>query len=132
MAADSRVRRGLRLTPHREPHERLMRDGLARVQDSGLVLKGGTAFAFAWGLNRHSTDLDFDTSRPVKLRDRVDCAARALAVKLGPVDRRDRPMRQRLLARSRTPMPATAQGGAAAPRSPAERPPLGSNPSAQP
>ena len=26
-----------------------MRDVLARVQDLGLVLKGGTAFAFAWG-----------------------------------------------------------------------------------
>ena len=75
-----------------------MRDVLARVQDLGLVLKGGTAFAFAWGLNRHSTDLDFDTNRPVELRDRIESAARALAVKLGPVERIDRPMRQRFLA----------------------------------
>ena len=75
-----------------------MRDVLARVQDLGLVLKGGTAFAFAWGLNRHSTDLDFDTNRRVELRDRIESAARALAVKLGPVERRDRPMRQRFLA----------------------------------
>lgn len=58
---------------------------------------GGTAFAFAWGLNRHSTDLDFDTNRPVELRDRIESSARALAVKLGPVERRDRPMRQRFL-----------------------------------
>ena len=42
-----------------------MREVLARVQDLGLVLKGGTAFAIAWGLNRHSTDLDFDANRPV-------------------------------------------------------------------
>ena len=75
-----------------------MRDVLARVQDLGLVLKGGTAFAFAWGLSRHSTDLDFDTNRPVELRDRIESAARAFAVKLGPVERRDRPMRQRFLA----------------------------------
>ena len=109
-----------------------MRDVLARVQDLGLVLKGGTAFAFAWGVNRHSTDLDFDTNRRVELRDRIESAARTLAVKLGPVDRRDRSMRQRLLARSRTPIPATEQGGGVAPRSPAERPPPGSNLSAQP
>ena len=75
-----------------------MREVLARVQDLGLVLKGGTAFAFAWGLNRHSTDLDFDTDRPVELRDRIGGARRALAVKLGPVKREDYPMRQRFLA----------------------------------
>ena len=75
-----------------------MRDVLARVQDLGLVLKGGTAFAFAWGVNRHSTDLDFDTNRRVELRDRIESAARALAVKLGPVERKDRPMRQRFRA----------------------------------
>lgn len=98
MAADSRIRRGLRLTPHQELHERLMRDVLARVQDLGLVLKGGTAFAFAWGVNRHSTDLDFDTNRRVELRDRIESAARTLDVKLGPVERKDRPMRQRFLA----------------------------------
>ena len=75
-----------------------MRDVLARVQDLGLVLKGGTAFAFAWGVNRHSTDLDFDTNRRVELRDRIESAARTLDVKLGPVERKDRPMRQRFLA----------------------------------
>lgn len=109
-----------------------MRDVLARVQDLGLVLKGGTAFAFAWGLNRRSTDLDFDTNRPVELRDRIESVPRALGVKLGPVEREDYPVRQRFLARSRTPMPATAHGRAVAPRSIGEGPPPGSNASAQP
>ena len=75
-----------------------MREVLARVQDLGLVLKGGTAFAFAWGLNRNSTDLDFDANRPVELRDRIESAKRALAVKLGPVKREDYPVRQRFVA----------------------------------
>ena len=85
MASDRRVRRGLRLTPRQELRERLMRNVLARVQDLDLVLKGGSAVAFTRGLNRHSTDLDFDTDRPVELRDRIEGAALALAVKLGPV-----------------------------------------------
>ena len=82
MAADSRVRRGLRRTAHQELHERLMREVLARNRDLDMVLKGGTAPAFTRGLNRHSTDLDFDSDRPVDLRDRIASAARAWAVNL--------------------------------------------------
>ena len=98
MAADSRVRRGLRLTPQQELHERLMWAVLERVQDLNVVLKGGTALAFTYGLNRHSTDLDFDSERPVELRDRIASAAQALGVNLGRVERRDRPRRQRFRA----------------------------------
>ena len=98
MAADSRIRRGLRLTPHQELHERLMRAVLERVRDLNMVLKGGTALAFTHGLNRHSTDLDFDAERPVELRDHIGSAAHALGVNLGPVERRDRPRRQRFRA----------------------------------
>lgn len=78
MADDSRVRRGLRLNPHQELHERLMWAVLERVQDLDMVLKGGTAFAFTRGLNRHSPDLDCDAERPVERRDRVDSAAQAM------------------------------------------------------
>ena len=98
MAADSRVRRGLRLTSHQELHERLMWAVLERVRDLDMVLKGGTALAFTRGLNRHSTDLDFDSERPVELRDRIDSAAQALGVNLGHVERKDRPKRQRFRA----------------------------------
>ncbi len=91
MAADSRVRRGLRLTSHQELHERLMWAVLERVRDLDMVLKGSTALAFTRGLNRHSTDLDFDSERPVELRDRIDSAAQALGVNLGHVERKDRP-----------------------------------------
>lgn len=98
MAADSGVRRGLRLKPHQELHEQLMWAVLERVRDLDMVLKGGTALAFTRGLNRHSTDLDFDSGRPVELRDRIESAAQALGVNLGQVERMDRPMRQRFRA----------------------------------
>lgn len=98
MADDSRVRRGLRLNPHQELHERLMWAVLERVQDLDMVLKGGTALAFTRGLNRHSTDLDFDSDRPVELRDRIDSAAQTLGVNLGQVERMDRANRQRFRA----------------------------------
>ena len=77
MASHGRIRRDVRLTPHQELHERLMRDVVTCVQDLDLVLKGGTALAFTRGLNRHSTDLDFDTNGAVELRDQIDGAARA-------------------------------------------------------
>ena len=108
MAANSRIRRGLRLTPHQELHERLMWDVLVQVQSLGLVLKGGTALAFTRGLNRHSTDLDFDASRPVELRDRIDSSARSLGVSLEPASRRDWPGRQRFLA-SYPPLPGDVE-----------------------
>ncbi len=103
MATDSRVRRGLRLKPHEELHEQLMWAVLERVRDLDLVLKGGTALAFTRGLNRHSTDLDFDTGRPVELRDRIDSAARALGVNLEPARRQDWRHHQRFRARYPTP-----------------------------
>lgn len=103
MAADDSVRRGLRLKPHEELHEQLMWAVLERVRDLDLVLKGGTALAFTRGLNRHSTDLDFDTGRPVELRDRIDSAARALGVNLEPARRQDWLHHQRFRARYPTP-----------------------------
>ncbi|MYC65173.1 MAG: nucleotidyl transferase AbiEii/AbiGii toxin family protein [Acidobacteriia bacterium] len=99
MVAHSRIRRGLRLTPHQELHERLMWEVIAQSRALDLVLKGGTALAFCRGLNRHSTDLDFDTDRPVDLRDHIDSASRAMGVNLEPSWRLDRPGRQVFRAR---------------------------------
>ena len=75
MAADSRVRRGLRLKQHEEHYGRLMWAVLERVRGLDMVLKGGTAPAFMRGLDRHSMDLDFDTDRPVELADHSDSTA---------------------------------------------------------
>ena len=98
MAADSRVWRDVRLTPVQELHERLMKDVLVRVRDLDLVLKGGSALAFTRGLNRHSTDLDFDANRGVELSDRIEAAAGTVGVNLGPVDGRNWSDHQRFLA----------------------------------
>ena len=108
MAADSRVWRDVRLTPVQELHERLMKDVLARVRDLDLVLKGGSALAFTRGLNRHSTDLEFDANRGVELRDRIGAASRTVGVNLGPVERRDWSDHQRFLADYPNPFGAKA------------------------
>jgi len=55
MAADSRLRRDVRLTPSQALHERLMKAVLDRVRDLDLVLKGGSALVFTRSLNHHST-----------------------------------------------------------------------------
>ena len=52
--------RGIRLTPKQELHEGLMRAVALRLQSTPYVLKGGTALALLYGLDRHSEDLDFD------------------------------------------------------------------------
>lgn len=52
-------------------HERVMRAVVRRMQDTPYVLKGGTALAFAYDLDRHSTDLDFDAAEPIYIKRRV-------------------------------------------------------------
>ena len=52
--------RSVRLTPAQALHERVMRAVALRMQTTPYVLKGGTALALLYGLNRHSVDLDFD------------------------------------------------------------------------
>ena len=52
--------RSVRLTPEQALYERLMRAVALRMYDTPLVLKGGTALALLYGLDRHSVDLDFD------------------------------------------------------------------------
>lgn len=78
MAADSGVRRRLRMTRNQALHKRLMWAGLECVRSTYATMKGGTAFAFALGLNRHSTDLDCDAEQPVERRDRIGSVAQAI------------------------------------------------------
>lgn len=71
MAAVGDVRRRVLLTPGQVLHERLMREVLKRVCDIDMVLRGGTALAFAYGVDRHSIDLDFDAHGLDTFRARV-------------------------------------------------------------
>ena len=47
MAAHGRVRRNVSLTPKQQLHERLMKEVLDEIRGSGLVVRGGSAVAFA-------------------------------------------------------------------------------------
>ncbi len=102
MAAHGRVRRHVSLTPEQQLHERLMKEVLKRIRGWGLVLRGGSAVAFAYGGNRHSTDLDLDGKAAVELRPQIRAAARAAGVKVLYFRRRDRPFRQQFRARYRS------------------------------
>ena len=50
----------MKLTEAQQSHLRVMHEVLSSVQDTPLVLKGGTALLVCYGLNRFSEDLDFD------------------------------------------------------------------------
>ena len=52
--------RRVRLTNDQMLHERVMRAVALRMQKTPYVLRGGTALALLYGLDRHSVDLDFD------------------------------------------------------------------------
>ena len=73
MAAHGGVRRNVRLTPKQQLHERLMKELLKRIRGWGLVLRGGSAVAFAYGGNRHSTDLDLDGKAAANQGGRAGC-----------------------------------------------------------
>lgn len=55
--------RSVRLTANQAHHERVMRAVALQMQDTPFVLKGGTALALLYGLDRHSVDLDFDVGK---------------------------------------------------------------------
>lgn len=76
MAAD----RGSLLTEDEALLEGVMWEVVAWVQDAGFVLKGGGALVRAYGLDRHSTDLDFDAVRPTDLNRRIRRAAKVAGV----------------------------------------------------
>ena len=65
--------RSIRLSPDQALHERIMREIALEMQDTPLVLKGGTALALLYGLDRHSVDLDFDCghAKRVRIKHRV-------------------------------------------------------------
>ena len=48
-----------------------MRAVALRMQDTPYVLKGGTALALVYGLDRHSVDLDFDGAKAVSIKKYV-------------------------------------------------------------
>ena len=53
-------------------HQEIMREIAQELSASTpMVLKGGTALLLGHGLSRHSTDLDYDSAKPMRLDSRI-------------------------------------------------------------
>jgi predicted nucleotidyltransferase component of viral defense system len=74
--------RSLRMTQSEILHQSVMRQILARIQDTPYVLKGGTALMFTRNLDRHSTDLDFDSMQQINIEGRIRDGLKATGVEL--------------------------------------------------
>lgn len=59
-----------------------MREIAVSMADTPYVLKGGTALLLTRGLDRHSTDLDFDSSKKLNLEHRIRDAAERAGVEI--------------------------------------------------
>jgi predicted nucleotidyltransferase component of viral defense system len=64
----------MNFTPAQQTHVNIMRAVLRTVQDTPLVLKGGTALLLCYGLDRFSEDLDFDATKKLNLESRIEHA----------------------------------------------------------
>jgi predicted nucleotidyltransferase component of viral defense system len=58
---------------------------LAKMQDTPYVLKGGTALIFTRNLDRHSTDLDFDSDKQMNIEGRIREGLKAAGVELNSI-----------------------------------------------
>lgn len=72
----------MNLTEAQQNHLRVMREVLSSVQDTPLVLKGGTALLVCYGLDRFSEDLDFDAPKKLNLESRMESALSRFTSKL--------------------------------------------------
>lgn len=61
----------LEITPRQQTHQALMLGVLKAIQDTPLVLKGGTALYLCYGLTRFSEDLDFDAPKKMNLSNKL-------------------------------------------------------------
>lgn len=60
------------MTSAQRVHQAIMRAVAQAIQqDTRAILKGGTGLLFTRGLDRHSTDLDFDSPARLALEKRV-------------------------------------------------------------
>ena len=52
------------------------------MQGTGYVLKGGCALVFAYGIRRHTTDIDFDAAKPTDITRRIRNGLRAAGMEV--------------------------------------------------
>jgi predicted nucleotidyltransferase component of viral defense system len=67
-------------SPEQECHVRMMKVILRSLEDTPLVLKGGTALLLCYELGRFSEDLDFDCPKKLNLESRIEAAVRPVTV----------------------------------------------------
>lgn len=72
-------------TPVQKQHVEVMRLVAESFQDIPMVLKGGTALLLAYGLERYSEDLDFDTTKQIKADARINDALRKTKFKVNEI-----------------------------------------------
>jgi len=70
-----RINRNTRLTSLEKKHIEFMAEISRSLIDAPMVLKGGTALILAYGLDRYSDDLDFDSSVQLNLEKKIQSSA---------------------------------------------------------
>ena len=73
------------MTPRQQIHVDIMKSVARSLADTPLILKGGTALLFAYGLDRFSEDLDFDSNKHLRLENRIEKATNPL-IRIDSVD----------------------------------------------
>lgn len=71
------VAKNTHLTPEEKWHVYVMSSIAKAVVDTPLILKGGTALLLAYELDRFSEDLDFDSTKKIRLENRIKDAIKA-------------------------------------------------------
>jgi len=66
----------MNFTAAQQAHVAIMQAVLQVIQETPLVLKGGTALLLCYGLDRFSEDLDFDAPKKLNLESRIEHALR--------------------------------------------------------
>lgn len=72
----------IRLSPLEKKHVQFMAEIAKSTSDSPTALKGGTALLLAYGLDRYSEDLDFDSTKPLNLKKRINDSAKELDIEV--------------------------------------------------
>lgn len=76
------------VTDKQRQHVDVMRLVARQFSDTPMVLKGGTALLLGYGLDRHSEDLDFDSTKLISVKSRIENAFKATPLALERIDTR--------------------------------------------
>ena len=75
----------LRIRPSEAVQQDVMKQIAIRLRDTPYILKGGSALVFTRGLDRHSTDLDFDASKKLNIKNRILDGLKAAGVQVNSI-----------------------------------------------